>query len=243
MGFDFAYDYLSGFAAVLGLAGDPWRAVWETLDGAVVDNDANKSNRFEAAADLNRRIGDGPGPFWSCGTKTVPAGLTRTREGLFGFPFQSRAVTVNRLRITDTALSGVQDVWKLFGAGSVGSQALVGIPAVHRLRNDPALAGVSAVWPFETGLTDRPVPEHGPCVLHAEIWPGIIDAAVLDQEKENADPIHDAAQVRLMCRWARDLDAEGTLGTWFNPSELTAEERRVVTDEEGWILGAQGAAR
>lgn len=238
VGFDFPYGYPAGFATALGRGGKPWRAVWDVLTEAVIDTETNASNRFEAAADLNRRIGDGPGPFWGCGAKVAPPGLTRSKNGLFTFPFSSRTGELSRLRITDTALTGVQEVWKLFGAGSVGSQALVGIPSVHRLRTDPALADISAVWPFETGLTEQPLPERGPFVLHAEIWPGIIDSAALEQEKAATGLIHDAAQVRLMCRWARDLDEQGTLGTWFGPSGLTNEERRAVSEEEGWILGA-----
>jgi hypothetical protein len=136
----------------------------------------------------------------------------------------------------------VQEVWKLSGAGSVGSQALLGIPSLHRLRNDPALANVSAVWPFETGLTEHPIPERGPFVLHSEIWPGIIALDSLDRETADGNLIRDAAQVRLMCRWARDLDKEGTLGGWFNPPGLTTQERQLMIEQKGWILGARGGA-
>jgi hypothetical protein len=41
---------------------------------------------------------------------------------------------------------------------------LTGIARLHRLRNDPKLAGVSAVWPFETGWAAKakwlPVTSH-----------------------------------------------------------------------------------
>jgi hypothetical protein len=241
VGFDFPYGYPSGFAAALGSTGEPWRDVWDVLSAEVDDAEDNVSNRFEAAANLNRRIGGGPGPFWGCGARAVPGGLTGTKKGLFDFPFASRGGDLGRLRITDTALSGVQEVWKLSGAGSVGSQALVRIPRVRQLQDDPALAEVSAVWPFETGLTEHPVPKRGPFVLHAEIWPGIIDSDSLDRETADGTLIRDAAQVRLMCRWARDLDTKGALAGWFNPSSLTTQDRRVIGEEEGWILGAEGA--
>jgi hypothetical protein len=37
----------------------------------------------------------------------------------------------------------------------VGSQSLTGIASLHKLRNDPQLAGASAVWPFETGWATK----------------------------------------------------------------------------------------
>ena len=45
-----------------------------------------------------------------------------------------------------------QSTWKLFGYGSVGSQALTGIPVVSRLRHAPGLSDASAVWPFEVNV-------------------------------------------------------------------------------------------
>jgi hypothetical protein len=42
-----------------------------------------------------------------------------------------------------------QPAWKLVGAGAVGSQTLVGIPVVSRLRAHDALRDVSRVWPVE----------------------------------------------------------------------------------------------
>ncbi|HEV2715290.1 MAG TPA: hypothetical protein VGU64_08495 [Terriglobales bacterium] len=37
----------------------------------------------------------------------------------------------------------------------MGSQSLTGIASLHKLRNDPQLAGASAVWPFETGWATK----------------------------------------------------------------------------------------
>ena len=45
---------------------------------------------------------------------------------------------------------------KLFGL--VDSQSLTGIAHLHRLRNDPKLAVVSAAWPFETGWATKSTP-------------------------------------------------------------------------------------
>lgn len=238
VGFDFPYGYPAGLAAALALdGGAPWRAVWDHLDGAIADDAANRSNRFAVAAEMNRRVGGGPGPFWGCPTAEVRDGLTATMRGLFGFPFTAGGTSLARLRLTETRTRGVQETWKLMGAGSVGSQALLGIPRVRALRGDPDLAPVSAVWPFETGFTPTPVPTTGPSVLHAEIWPGITGPAALDVEVAATGAIRDEAQVRLMCRWAAERDDAGTLGDHFDrPSGLADEQIATVVREEGWIL-------
>jgi hypothetical protein len=144
-----------------------------------------------------------------------------------------------RLRLADTGI-GVQEVWKLYGQGSVGSQALLGIPRVHWLRDHPTLRACSRVWPFETGFTPRPTPPRGPSVLHAEIWPGIVARADFAQAMAKPDVVKDQAQVRLLCQWARALDTAGQLHAYFDtPSALAPIILRRVADEEGWILGRQ----
>ncbi len=233
VGFDFPYGYPAGLAARLGLSGAPWRAVWDTLADVVQDTPENASNRFAAAGGLNRRIGPGPGPFWGCPASQLHDGLTSRAKGLIAFPFGDLA----KLRRTEAAIAGVQETWKLSGAGSVGSQALTGIPRVRALRDDPQLAAVSRVWPFETGFTARPVPDRGPFVLHAEIWPGIVPAAEVGHETATTGAIKDQAQVRLMCRWAARHDADGALGAFFADPGLAPPDRARVDREEGWILG------
>ena len=66
--------------------------------------------------------------------------------------------------------------FRLFGTASVGSQSLTGIARLSQLRNDPKLAAVSAVWPFETGWATKAkwLPRHI-LVLHAEIYPSVTD--------------------------------------------------------------------
>ena len=50
--------------------------------------------------------------------------------------------------------------------------------------------------------------------------------------------VKDAAQVRTIARWLRDLDRKNQLAAYFEgPRDLTAEQRRQVEQEEGWILG------
>jgi hypothetical protein len=136
-------------------------------------------------------------------------------------------------------LQGVQEAWKLFGAGSVGSQALTGIPYVHGLRHYADLKDDSRVWPFETRFNERPSPDKGPFVLHTEIWPGVVRTET--DEMIGADPllIRDQAQVRAMCTWATRQDDRGNFGRFFaRPDGLTDEEADVCIKEEGWVLGA-----
>jgi hypothetical protein len=124
-------------------------------------------------------------------------------------------------------------VWKLFGPGSVGSQTMLGIPKVWTLRDDPLLRDASRVWPFETGFTYPPIPSIDPFVLHAEIWPGIVN--------ERLDPsvsIRDQAQVRAMVEWLHDLDTTNQLTQLFDaPSSLSDASLAQCTEHEGWIFG------
>jgi molybdopterin-guanine dinucleotide biosynthesis protein B len=107
-------------------------------------------------------------------------------------------------------------VWQLLGAGSVGSQALLGIPVVDRL----AKATGAAVWPFEASRD----------LTLAEVYPSLLAEAVAS----SGDPIPDRAQVRLLSRALFRLSRAERLDPLFD----TPPEAR----EEGWILGAGHAA-
>jgi hypothetical protein len=204
VGFDFPYGYPRGFADLVAPGGRPaWRRVWAALVGRIRDDRLNVNNRFEVAAELNI----GGGPFWGC-----PAGHARqdlTVKRAISFPH----LCLEEFRATERAVRGVQSAWKLSGAGSVGSQALLGIPRVASLRDDRSLAPVSAVWPFE--------PTSAAQVVHVEIWPGLVEPT--------DHPVRDAGQVEaLVAHWAR-LDVAGTLAPLFRAPSSAAEE--------GWILG------
>jgi hypothetical protein len=110
---------------------------------------------------------------------------------------------------------------------------LTGIARLHRLRNDPKLAGVSAVWPFETGWAAKAKwhPAHV-LVPHAEIYPSVRDPL--------PDEIKDRGQVRAMWQWARDLDCDNLLWREFcRPIEVEtgSKEDLAIQLTEGWILG------
>ncbi len=239
VGFDFPYGYPSGFARALGLPLGPrsWWEVWAGLARRAQDARNNVNNRFAVAAELNTVAGGSPpGPFWGCPAGHVIENLQRWSPG---FPFHAAGgAQLPRLRVVETRLPKAQETWKLLGIGSVGGQALVGIPYVHTLRGHCKLTGCSQVWPFETGFTQSPSPDHGPFVLHAEIWPGVIAKKTQELRTTDPLPIPDQAQVWAMCEWVAELDRQGELGQLFStPNGLSQQQILTCIEEEGWILG------
>jgi precorrin-8X/cobalt-precorrin-8 methylmutase len=168
--FDFAYGYPVDFAPALQAATGksdselPWIAVWQYLSKHLKDDEAttpgakpsNRSNRFEVADRMNALLSPDTqktGPFWCASEGAACQHIPQKRPPE---PFQTaQGYAVKGLRLTDKrARSG--SPFRLFGTASVGSQSLTGIARLHRLRNDPKLAGVSAVCPFETGWAAPP---------------------------------------------------------------------------------------
>jgi hypothetical protein len=222
VGFDFPFGYPAGFATRLGLSGPPWRAIWDEIAELLKDSNENGNNRFEVAAEFNRRVSNGRFPFWG-------------RPPAFDTPFlgpkHHRGHESGRLaerRLVDLHIPSAQPCWKMLGAGSVGGQALTGIPVVRALRDDPRWINRTQVWPFETGLR---APEQGAIVI-AEVYPSLWAVSPAAGEPK------DAAQVRSVARFFAASDRAGTLAALFagDPS-LTPEQRRQVETEEAWTLG------
>ncbi|MGH7039795.1 MAG: hypothetical protein ACREE1_16845, partial [Stellaceae bacterium] len=131
-------------------------------------------------------------------------------------------------RLVDLYIPSAQPCWKLLGAGSVGGQALTGIPVVRALRDDPRWRKKARVWPFETGLA---APDGARAVL-AEIYPSLWPVV-----PEPGEP-KDRAQVREVVRFLRARREAGDLGALFaGDPNLTAGQRRLVESEEAWTLG------
>jgi precorrin-8X/cobalt-precorrin-8 methylmutase len=239
LGFDFAYGYPAGFAAALDLPGNdaPWRRTWTLLRESIEDGVDNSNARFDYAVGLNRRIGSPPGPFWGHPPGFSDDALTWR----VSFPFATaNGLVLGALRNTDRQLRSVNrtvlPVWKLAGQGAVGSQTLLGIPRVAALRDDPALAPFSRVWPFETGFGADCIRRERPLVIHAEIWPGVLDP------DPHGHAVPDARQVLALARWARGCDQRGQLDREFRaPGSLTPGALKECLEEEGWILGATTA--
>jgi precorrin-8X/cobalt-precorrin-8 methylmutase len=226
IGFDFPFGYPSGFAARLGLSGPPWRAVWDEIAGLLHDSEENGNNRFEIAAEFNRRVSNGCFPFWG-----RPPGFDTPFLG----PKHHRAHESGGLaerRLVDLHIPSAQPCWKLLGAGSVGGQALTGIPVVRALRDDPRWVDRVRIWPFETGLQ---APEQGTVVI-AEVYPSLWAVYPADGEPK------DAAQVRSVARFFAASDRTGEIAALFagDPS-LTRVQRQRVEAEEAWTLGVTAA--
>lgn len=239
VGFDFAYGYPAGFAEAWGIDGaePPWRLVWNELRRLIEDFEDNSNNRFQIAGRINSHCqgeppAPNPGPYWGCPATISAPGLSAYKP-TYPFPHDSPQSLAYE-RETESCLSGVQSTWQLLGRGSVGSQTLLGIPAVAALQDDPELRAVSRVWPFETGFGLEPPPFGTPFILHAEIWPGVVN--------DRLDPtlaIRDQAQVRAMVEWLDELDTANELLPMFGtPTGLSDESLRRVLDEEGWIFGS-----
>jgi len=140
-GFDFSFTFPLWAMERLG----GWRALWQHLEAA----ERQHPNRFEIAADLNRRLHP-HAPFWGC------------PKNIHCVPSRKSALLMPELRATDLALPRrPQSVFKLFTTGSVGSQTLTGIPVLERLRTH--FAGELSVWPFEPPAR----------IVVAEVWPSL----------------------------------------------------------------------
>jgi len=227
-GFDFAFGYPAGFAARLGLEGPAWRATWDLLSEQIQEEGGNKNNRFEIAASLNRRMGSGACHFWGCPGDSREF-LSATKQCLYQAP------DLPERRITEKSASGTKSVWQLHYNGSVGSQTLMGIPVLRFLRDHQAMAPATRVWPFETGLRE-PTRQGGGQVVLAEIYPSSVPVSVLDGQ------VKDEAQVRALAQRFAEWDDDGTLAPLFlGDPALSPEQRRLIENEEGWILAKRSA--
>jgi precorrin-8X/cobalt-precorrin-8 methylmutase len=222
VGVDFSLGYPAGTATALAVEGTPWSAMWSLLCENIVDDDRNANNRFAVAGEFNRRLTGTASPFWGCPPSSARRHLTTTKP-----PGEAPLAP---FRATEAALreQGRRPFssWQLFGAGSVGSQSLLGIPVLERLR--VRFGARVDVWPFTTGL-QSPALDEGAIVL-VEVWPSMRELG------DHGDTVRDAAQVRATANWLADTDAADGLGALFTPSLPRAVER-VAVAEEGWVLG------
>lgn len=199
IGFDFPFGYPVGVAKAVCGSDDPL-ALWAWL-AARIEDAPKANNRFDVAGEINRRLGAGNGPFWANALKRDIDGLSRTKHG-YANPFPDK-------RACEHQAKGAFTCWQLAGAGAVGSQVLMGLPVLHRLRE--RFEGQVAVWPFEP--LDRPV-------AFVEIWPSL----TLGSEPEGM--IRDAWQVQSVAKAVAAL-----------PPDTLAKMLDVDAPEEGWIFG------
>jgi hypothetical protein len=225
VGFDFPLGYPRGLAQAMKLTGDPWRATWDMLADRIKDKPNNINNRFGVGAWVNSQLTGGPFPFWGCPPKDTLSTIQPKKLRPHG------PDDLPEFRHTDLAAKGASSVWKLGYAGSVGGQALLGIPVARRLRDKRQ--GVK-VWPFETGfkaLTEADLA--GVDVVLAEVYPSLIEA------QGTAVEVKDLKQVRSLAEHFARLDEASKLGAVFGPAkDMAADAVLDAEREEGWILGA-----
>jgi len=200
-GFDFPFGYPTGVAEAITGRADPF-ALWDWLEARIEDA-PKANNRWQVAGDINAHF-PGSGPFWGNVGKTDIAGLPRKGTARSGHGCAE-------MRAVERVAKGAFSVWQLAGAGAVGSQVLMGLPVLARLRR--RFGDALSVWPFEA-------PESQ--IVLAEIWPTLINVAVRAEE----DPIRDRAQVRLLAQAIAGLEP-GDLAACLEPR----------SSEEGWIFG------
>lgn len=217
VGFDFPFGYPAGAAARLANASH-WASLWLALSDAVEDNRDNRSNRFDVAAAFNARMDDNGPRFWGCPANFAGEHLKMHKRGI---SFDA----VAEYRMVETVAKGAKSTWQLFYNGSVGSQCLLGLAHLQRLRT--RFAGKVAVWPFETDFERK---LEAPIVL-AEIYPS------LDHHDPDLHP-KDRAQVEAQVRRFSALDAVGDLATALSLPTDHTHMRDVILAEEGWIVGA-----
>jgi hypothetical protein len=194
----------------------------------VTDKPTNLNNRFNVGAQLTRRLTESPFPFWGAPPKDEQTTLQPKKTRKHG------PGDLPEFRHAELAAKGASPIWKLYYNGSVGGQAIMGIPAVRRIKL--ARGEAAKAWPFETGfktLTEADLT--GVDVVLAEVYPSMIKAPALPGE------VKDLTQVRTTAEYFARLDEANKLGELFGPAKGMAAD--VVLDserEEGWILGAEG---
>jgi hypothetical protein len=194
------------------------RPLVRLIQSLVQDGPEGTNNRFDVAATLNDRIvGKGaPGPFWGRPVSGTATAIPVRRPKPYPFP-EYREVE----KLLHSRGMFPQSGWKLMGAGSVGSQALLGLAAVGRLLE--TCGRRVCLWPFETHKLDD---LRSDAVVFAEIWPTIGDHASQNYE------IKDARQVGAAVDWAFEKSDE--LRSAF---ETTVS--RPFAQAQGWILGVE----
>ncbi|KIC16089.1 molybdopterin-binding protein [Leisingera sp. ANG-Vp] len=207
--FDFPFGYPRGFARRVTGSDDPF-ALWQWLEERIEDTEDGSNNRFEVASAMNRLFA-GPGPFWGKPDEKAWPGIPYRKSGI-------RYEDVTERRRADLAAKAASSCFQLFFNPTVGSQILMGLPVLQRLR----LRHQAAVWPFEKVAAAQ--------IVFAEVWPGLIEPAVKSaMAAAGPDEIRDRVQMRLLSQALSRLQ----------PEEL-ADMLAAAPDEaqeEAWILG------
>ncbi len=231
IGFDFAIGYPAGTAAALGLDFSetaPWSAMHAYLSAHTKEHTDNSNTRFDLASTMNAKMTGTRHPFWGA-IKTKQSDTLSMKKGDFAQIGSLPEHRISEAWIRGNFAARPKSVWQLTGVGSVGSQALLGIPTVSYLKR--TVAGTK-LWPFETGLQSltQASLKSTPCVL-AEIYPSTVP--VTPKTGETLDEL----QVKTLSERFESLDRAGKLAAAFDrPDSISEREIHKITSEEGWIL-------
>jgi hypothetical protein len=199
VGFDFPFGYPAGFGKHLTGSEDPL-GVWDWFATRVEDA-PKANNRFDLAGQINGTL-PGIGPFWGNGLKRNIANLPRKGLARTQNPFAEK-------REVEHLAKGSFTLWQLAGAGAVGSQVIMGLPILTKLRKK--FPNKISIWPFE------PLDTH---IAFVEIWPTLYvgdtpNGIIKDTHQVQATATH------LSNRSVTSLHAD----------------LHVSAPVEGWILG------
>ncbi|MDG1352258.1 MAG: molybdopterin-binding protein [Sulfitobacter sp.] len=206
--FDFPFGYPVGFARHVTGSDDPF-ILWDWFEARISDAADGTNNRFDVAEELNRHF-DGAGPFWGKSHKDRWPDVPYKKQGIC-------YDVVAEKRQCDVVSKASSSCFQLFFNPTVGSQMMMGLPMLNRLRRSTG----ARVWPLEHWQDAD--------VVFAEVWPGVIETAVqCTLEIETEEVIRDRVQVRLLA------DALARMPT----ARLAAVMADVpaIAAEEAWIL-------
>jgi molybdopterin molybdotransferase len=204
LGFDFPFGLPTGMAKPITGQDDPF-AFWNWVTKRVEDT-PKRNNRFDVGAEANRNF-EGIGPFWGNGLARDIDDLPRKGR--------SRTAQVTERRLAEANAKGAFPVWQLAGAGSVGSQMIMGLPVLQRLRLK--FGENISIWPFE----DRDTP-----LKVVEVWPSLTVQSPPPEGK-----VKDAWQVESVARQIASLSPIIQYDLLYEDIPDAARAK------EGWIFG------
>ncbi len=220
VGFDFTFGYPAN--SYNGFGCDNWVELWDLISKKIDDKTNNQSNRFKVASDFNQSFyNSGKGnPFWGRPEYHKYDNLKQDPPEGYDINLPSE------FRITEQELKKEprqppvypKSVWQLFKKGAVGSQALVGIPVVNKLRKELNCS----VWPFEKISNNKKN-------VIAEIYPAIWKTTETGQTK-------DEKQVKTVAKKLACLDNNGKLESLLQAPHRHPRKNDIIK-KEGWILG------
>lgn len=216
-GFDFQYSFPKGFWSALTGLPETWTNILQGMVEGVADlppiTEEPESNARKWANNANQRIAlllqTKAGPFWG------PHFFQGT-DPKFSFSHAS----FEEFRLVEKRIKGCKPIFKIGGLGTVGLQSLCGMPYLPHIRTVCLERHIRLhCWPFDGW---RP---QGSAHSLVEWYPAI-------QNQGQKSHGNDA----LACvEWARDMDDQGRLSTYFVPRLSKPEKAQAAL--EGWVLG------